>query len=152
MIKIAYRSRSGEIVGVFKKWLTKSLADEPGLETTYGLARWRTDGRSEGMAMRRLLGAILLALFALTSGAFAAMDSRRIVTAVDEAARTFNCQAKQGEPSWTYKTTDRTVIRTSGQRVRISHIWHGEISRTSKSARSLRFAITLKETTGLRNG
>ena len=74
--------------------------------------------------MRRLLGAILLALFALTSGAFAAMDSRRIVTAVDEAARTFNCQAKQGEPSWTYKTTDRTVIRTSGQRVRISHIWH----------------------------
>ena len=74
--------------------------------------------------MSRLLGAILVALFALTSGAFAAMDSRRIVTAVDEAARTFSCHAKQSEPSWTYKTTDRTVIRTSGQRVRISHIWH----------------------------
>jgi hypothetical protein len=57
------------------------------------------------------------------------MDSRRIVTAVDEIARAFICHAKQREPSWTYKTTDKTVVRTSGQRVRVTHIWHrGKLS------------------------
>jgi hypothetical protein len=74
--------------------------------------------------MARLLAAMAIALVALTSGALAAMDSKRIVTAVDEAAKTFACGAGKGEPSWTYKTTDKTVIRTSGQRVRLSHIWH----------------------------
>jgi hypothetical protein len=74
--------------------------------------------------MGRLPGATVLVLFALTSGAFAAMDSKRIVTAVDEVAKTFACNAEKGEPSWTYKATDKTVIRTRGQRVRLSHVWH----------------------------
>lgn len=74
--------------------------------------------------MIRLLAATTLALFTLTSGAMAAMDSKRIVTAVDEIAKTFSCGAAAREPSWTYKTTDKTVIRTSGQRVRLSHLWH----------------------------
>lgn len=74
--------------------------------------------------MARLLAATAIALVALTSGALAAMDSKRIVTAVDAAAKTFACSAGRGEPSWTYKTTDETVIRTGGQRVRLSHIWH----------------------------
>ena len=74
--------------------------------------------------MGRLPGATILVLLALTSGAFAAMDSRRIVTVVDAVARTFSCKAGTGEPSWTYKTTSKTVIRTSGQQVRLSHIWH----------------------------
>ena len=74
--------------------------------------------------MTRLLAAATLALFAITSGALAAMDSKRIVTAVDEIAKTFSCGAGAREPSWTYKTTVKTAIRTSGRRVRLSHIWH----------------------------
>jgi len=74
--------------------------------------------------MTRLLAATTLALFALTSGVLAAMDSKRTVTAVDENARAFSCSAGAGEPSWTYKTTDKTVIRMSEQRVRLSHAWH----------------------------
>jgi hypothetical protein len=74
--------------------------------------------------MMRLLAPTALALVVLTTGALAAMHSKRIVTAVDEAAKTFACGPGPGEPSWTYKTTDKTVIRTSGQRVRLSHIWH----------------------------
>jgi hypothetical protein len=74
--------------------------------------------------MTRLLALGALALLTFTSAAFAAMDSKRIVTAVDAATLSFSCQAKKGQPSWTYKTTNKTVIRTSGQRVRVSHIWH----------------------------
>jgi hypothetical protein len=79
--------------------------------------------------MAKILAAATIALVALASGAWAAMDSKRIVTAVDAAAKTFSCGAGAPEPSWTYKTTDKTVIRTSGQRVRLSYIWHrGEFS------------------------
>jgi hypothetical protein len=79
--------------------------------------------------MAKILAAAAIALFALTSGAWAAMDSKRIVTAVNEAAKTFNCGAGPLEPSWTYKTTAKTVIRTSGERVRLSYAWHrGEFS------------------------
>ena len=74
--------------------------------------------------MTRLFAPCVFALFVLTSTAFATMDSKRIVTAVDAAAGSFSCYAKEGEPSWTYKTTDKTVIRTSGQRTCVSHIWH----------------------------
>lgn len=74
--------------------------------------------------MRMLFGVTALALFALTSGALAAMDSRRTVTAVDEAAKTFGCSAGAGQPNWTYKTTGKTVVRTSEERVRLSHLWH----------------------------
>jgi hypothetical protein len=75
-------------------------------------------------AMRRLFGATTLALLVLTSGSFAAMTPKQIVTTVDVFARSFSCQAKQGEPSWTYRTTDKTRIRVKGQRVRVSHLWH----------------------------
>lgn len=92
--------------------------------------------------MGRLPGATILVLLALTSGAFAAMDSRRIVTVVDAVARTFSCKAGTGEPSWTYKTTSKTVIRTSGQRVAFPTFGTGAISRTSRSVRLSRFAIT----------
>ena len=74
--------------------------------------------------MTRLLALLTFALLALTSSAFAAMDSKRIVTSVDVAARSFSSHAKVGEPSWTYIITNKTVIRTSDQRVRVSHIWH----------------------------
>jgi hypothetical protein len=65
-----------------------------------------------------------LILLALTSSAIAAMDSNRIVTAVDKVTRSFSCHAKPGWPSWTYKTTNKTVIRKREHRVRVSHIWH----------------------------
>ena len=42
------------------------------------------------------------------------MDRSRIVTAVDDAAKTFNCHAKAEELDWTYKTTNKTVFRTVG--------------------------------------
>ena len=69
-----------------------------------------------------LMAATLVMLTTLTS-AFAAHDPNRIVTAVDPVAKTFSCQAKAGEPSYTYKTTSKTTIRIKGKRLRLFHLW-----------------------------
>ena len=58
------------------------------------------------------------------SFAVAAQDPNRIVTAVDDVAKTFSCRAKTGGPSWPYKTTNKTVYRTAGARVQLKYIWH----------------------------
>ena len=74
--------------------------------------------------MSKLLPAVVLALFTALSPAFAAFAPNRVVTAVDYAARTFSCRAKPGEPSHTYNTTRKTIIRHRGRRVRFSHLWN----------------------------
>jgi hypothetical protein len=73
--------------------------------------------------MSKLLVAVALAIIATLAPASAAFTPKRIVTAVDYAAKTFSCQAKPGEPSYTYKTTGKTRIRVVGKRVRLSHLW-----------------------------
>ena len=70
-----------------------------------------------------LTAAVALAIVTTLSPAFAAFDPNRIVTAVDRLAKTFSCQAKPGEPSYTYKTTSKTKIRINGRRVRLSYLW-----------------------------
>jgi hypothetical protein len=74
--------------------------------------------------MRKVLMTAMLALLAALPSATAAFDPDRIVTAVDYVAKTFTCQAKPGEPIYTYKTTNKTVFRISGKRVRLSYIWN----------------------------
>jgi hypothetical protein len=56
--------------------------------------------------------------------AFAAFAPKRIVTAIHVAEGTFDCHAEAGEPSLTYRTTGRTVFRTSDQKVRLRLLWH----------------------------
>jgi len=73
--------------------------------------------------MSKLLMAAALATFVTLAPAIAAFAPNRIITAVDYEAKTFSCQAKPGEPIYTYKTTSKTVIRISGKRVRLSHLW-----------------------------
>lgn len=73
--------------------------------------------------MSKILLAIIVATLTVFSPAFAASTPNRIVTAIDDVAKTFSCHAKAGEPSWIYKTTEKTVFRTAGKRVRLSHIW-----------------------------
>ena len=73
--------------------------------------------------MSKLLMAVALAIVTTVSLASAAFDPNRIVTAVDHTAKTFSCQAKPGEPSYTYKTTSKTRIRISGKRVRLTYLW-----------------------------
>ena len=73
--------------------------------------------------MSKLLMAAAVALFTTLSPAFAAFAPNRIVTAVDSVAKTFSCQAKPGEPNYTYKTTNKTRIRISGSRIRLSYLW-----------------------------
>ncbi len=68
----------------------------------------------------RTFAVVVLFLIAVASQAFAAFDPRRIVTDVDYMARTVSCHAKAGEPSYTYKTTEKTVVRISGKRPRQS--------------------------------
>ena len=63
----------------------------------------------------RLTVAIAITIVSL-SQASAAFDPDRIVTGVDHATKTVSCHAKRGEPSYSYKTTDKTVIRISGKR------------------------------------
>ena len=65
--------------------------------------------------IRRLTVAIAITIVSL-SQASAAFDPHRIVTGVDYATKTVSCHAKRGEPSYSYKTTDKTVIRISGKR------------------------------------
>ncbi len=76
--------------------------------------------------MRTLLGLIVVAalILAPVPSARAAYDPNRIVTAVDDQARTFSCQAKTGETVYTYKTTARTVFRVAGKRARLSYLWN----------------------------
>jgi hypothetical protein len=74
--------------------------------------------------MRKLLMLSMVGMLALFTPAFAASNANRIVTAIDESAKTFSCHAKAGEPSWTYKTTEKTVYRIAGKRVRLSYIWN----------------------------
>jgi hypothetical protein len=74
--------------------------------------------------MSKLLPAVVLALFTALSPAIAAFAPNRIVTAVDYVARTFSCRAKPGEPSYTYNTTRKTIIRHGRRRVRFSHLWN----------------------------
>jgi hypothetical protein len=74
--------------------------------------------------MRKPLMAAMLVAPVMLAPAFAAWDPDRIVTAVNSEARAFSCQAEPGEPSYTYKTTGKTVFRTYGQRVRLSFIWN----------------------------
>jgi hypothetical protein len=74
--------------------------------------------------MSKLLPAVVLVLFTALSPAFAAFAPNRIVTSVDYVAKTFSCHAKPGEPSYTYNTTRKTIIRVSGRRIRFSHLWH----------------------------
>src|SRR5271169_917666 len=59
----------------------------------------------------------------------AAMDRNRIVTAIDDIAQTFSCHAKAKEPSWTYRTTNKTAFRLVGKirRGSFSNIKVGEI-------------------------
>jgi hypothetical protein len=79
--------------------------------------------------MWKILMVAMFAVLATLAPAVAAFDPNRIVTAVDYAAKTFSCQAKPGEPSYTYKTTNKTVFRISGKRVRLTYIWNkGSIS------------------------
>jgi hypothetical protein len=59
-------------------------------------------------------------LIAVVSESFAAFDPHRIVTDVDYVSRTVSCHAKPREPSYTYRTTDKTVVRISGKRPRQS--------------------------------
>jgi hypothetical protein len=66
----------------------------------------------------------VLATFSPLAPAFAAFDPNRIVTAVNNDARTFSCHAKAGEPTYTYKTTDKTVFRINGKRVQLRYIWN----------------------------
>jgi len=70
-------------------------------------------------ALAMIPGTLLTLSFAL-----AAQDPNRIVTTVDEAAKTFSCRAKSGGPSWSYRTTGKTVYRTAGERVRLKYIWY----------------------------
>ncbi len=65
--------------------------------------------------MWKVLMSAMVAIFATFSSAYAAMDSNRIVTAVDDTAKTFSCHAKPGEPSWAYKTTSKTIFRIVGR-------------------------------------
>ncbi len=74
--------------------------------------------------MLKALIAAMLALLATFSPALAAHDPSRIVTEVDYVSKTFSCRAKAGEPSYTYKTTKKTVFRINGKRVRLSYIWN----------------------------
>lgn len=68
--------------------------------------------------------AAVLAALAMLAPARAAFDPDRTITAVDYVAKTFSCQAKPGEATYTYKTTDKTVFRVNGKRVRLSYIWN----------------------------
>jgi hypothetical protein len=63
--------------------------------------------------MSKVLIAATLALLLTHSPALASYDNDRIVTAVDNFAKTFSCDAKAGEPSWSYKTNDKTIFRTA---------------------------------------
>ena len=65
--------------------------------------------------MWKVLMVALVAIFTTFLPALAAMDRNRIVTAVDDVAKTFSCHAKANEPSWTYKTTNKTVFRIVGK-------------------------------------
>jgi hypothetical protein len=73
--------------------------------------------------MWKALAAIALALNVMPVPASAAFDPNRVVTAVDSAARTFNCRAGAGEATYTYRTTDTTVFRTAGARVKLRYLW-----------------------------
>jgi hypothetical protein len=78
------------------------------------------------MTMRALLGMVVAAtliVLAPPPSARAAFDPNRIVTAVDNDAKTFSCQAGTGEPIYTYKTTASTRFRVAGK-IRLSHIWN----------------------------
>ncbi|HTQ83550.1 MAG TPA: hypothetical protein VMI47_09820 [Pseudolabrys sp.] len=79
--------------------------------------------QNEGSSMFKLLIAPALAMFTALAPASAAFDPDRIVTAVDETAKTFSCHPKASETSYTYKTTSKTVIRTAGKRVRLYYLW-----------------------------
>jgi hypothetical protein len=71
--------------------------------------------------------AFLTAAFALNVmlvSAFAAFDPNRIVVAIDPIAGAFSCHAKSGEAIYTYRTTDRTKFRVSGQRARVRLLWN----------------------------
>jgi hypothetical protein len=63
--------------------------------------------------MSKVLIAATFAVLLTHSPALAAYDNDRIVTAVDNSAKTFSCHAKAGEPSSTYKTNDKTIFRTT---------------------------------------
>jgi hypothetical protein len=81
----------------------------------------------EAVPMRALLGmvvAVALIVLAPVPSARAAFDPNRIVTAVDNDAKTFSCQAGSGEPIRIYKTTASTRFRVAGKRVRLSYIWN----------------------------
>jgi|SRR3974377_183069 len=69
--------------------------------------------------MRKTSIVVMLAMLAILSPAFAAITPYRTVTAVDSVAKTFSCEATPEDPSWTYKVTPKTVIKTVGER-----IWH----------------------------
>jgi len=85
---------------------------------------WRSFGNLREVVMGKMVIVVIVATFALCPAAFAAWDPNRIVTAVDDVAKTFSCHAKAGEPSWTYKITEKTVFRIAGERVRLSYIWN----------------------------
>jgi hypothetical protein len=76
--------------------------------------------------MRSLLGliAVVTLVLAPMPSALAAYDPNRIVTAVDNDAKTFSCHAKAGETVYTYKTTARTIFRVAGKRARLSYLWN----------------------------
>jgi hypothetical protein len=78
------------------------------------------------MAMQTLSGILVATIIALAPvpSALAAFDPNRIVTAVDNDAKTFSCQAGTGEPIYTYKTTASTRFRVAGKRARLSYIWN----------------------------
>ncbi len=79
--------------------------------------------------MWKVLMVATVAIFATFLPALAAMDRNRIVTAIDGVAKTFSCHAKAKEPSWTYKTTKKTVFRIVGRMRRgsFSDIKVGEV-------------------------
>jgi hypothetical protein len=77
--------------------------------------------------MRTLMGILVaatLVVLAPIPSALAAFDPNRTVTAVDNDAKTFACQAGPGEPIYTYKTAADTRYRVAGKRVRLSYIWN----------------------------
>jgi hypothetical protein len=64
--------------------------------------------------------AVLLALLATLTPTSAAHTPYRLVTTIDDAAKTFTCRANATEPSWTYNTHERTIFRVHGKRRRAS--------------------------------
>ena len=73
-----------------------------------------------GVGMAKVLIAALLAMVAMLTPASAAHAPYRVVTAINDVAKTFSCRASTTDPTWTYKTHGRTIFRVPGKARRAS--------------------------------